>query len=91
MKEQSEITVNDLRDFLKTYMRPQDYDRLILLLCSKKDFRLMFKLTELIGEVQHLIIFTKNGHFGVQFIPQHIASAPLPDTLIPDTIVFVNK
>jgi hypothetical protein len=51
----------------------------------------MFKLTELIGEVQHVIIFTKSEHFGIQFIPRHIASEPMPDTLIPDTIVFVDK
>ena len=85
------VTIKDLREFLSTYMRPQDYERLKALLLSKKDFRLMFKLTELIGEVQHVIIFTKSEHFGIQFIPQHIASAPMPDTLIPDTIVFVDK
>lgn len=85
------VTIKDLKEFLSTYMRPQDYERLKALLLSKKDFRLMFKLTELIGEVQHVIIFTKNKHFGIQFIPRHIASAPMPDTLVPDTIVFVDK
>lgn len=85
------ITISDLRDFLKTYMRPQDYNRLTLLLASKKNFRLMFKLTELIGEVEHVIISIKNENFAIQFIPRHIASAPMPDTLVPDAIIFVDK
>lgn len=73
------------------FLRPQDYERLSLALRSKKDFYLTFKLTEKINQVQDVIIFNKNNHFAVQFIPESVASAPLPDSVIPDVIVFVDK
>lgn len=85
------VTIKDLREFLSTYMRPQDYERVIALLKHKKEFHLPFRLTQRIGEVEQIIIVNKNNNFAVQFIPESAASAPLPDTLVPDVIVFVDK
>lgn len=91
----SGITIQDLREFLQMFMRPQDYERMILLLKHKKEFRLPFRLTQKIGEVEQVIIVNKNNNFAVQFIPESVASTPLSnilsDTLVPDVIVFVDK
>lgn len=91
MQNESNITVKDLREFLQMFMRPQDYERLLLLLKYKKEFRLPFRLTQKINEVEQIIIVNKNNNFAVQFIPESVASAPLSDTLVPDVIVFVDK
>ena len=91
MQNESNITVKDLREFLQMFMRPQDYERLLLLLKHKKEFRLPFRLTQRIGEVEQIIIVNKNNNFAVQFIPESVASAPLSDTLVPDVIGFVEK
>jgi len=93
--DETKITINDLREFLQMFMRPQDYERMILLLKHKKEFRLPFRLIQKIGEVEQIIIVNKNNNFAVQFIPESVASAPMSDamsdTLVPDVIVFVDK
>jgi hypothetical protein len=91
LTQQNKVTIKDLRNFLKKYMRAQDYDHMVSLIKRKEDFRLVFKLTQLIGETQHVVVSQTSGHFGLQFIPLSVASKPIPDILVPDTIVFVDR
>jgi hypothetical protein len=96
MRQEEKITTQDLKEFLRAFMRPQDYDRLTLALKSKKEFCLPFKLIEKINHVQYVIISNKNNNFSVRFIPDEIASAHCSSVseladLVPDVIVFVDK
>ena len=88
---QDSITIQDIKEFLAAYLRPQDFDRLLLAVQSKKEFRLPFKLIERINEIQYVIVSNKNNNFALQFVPDEIALAPLSDTIVPDVIIFVDK
>jgi hypothetical protein len=91
MQQENNITVQDVKEFLQMFLRPKDYALLLSNIRSRKDFYLMFKLTERIEQVQHVVVFNKNNHFAVQFIPDDVALAPMPDAIVPDVIVFVDK
>lgn len=86
-----QITTQDLKEFLQMFLHESDYQRLVHNINRKGNFRLLFKLTQMVGEVQHVIVSNKQNFFSVQFIPHQIANAPLPSTIIPDVIVFVDK
>lgn len=91
MQQEENITIQDLKEFLQMFLRPKDYSLLLANIRSKRDFRFVFRLTQRIAEIEHVIIFNKNNHFAVQFVPDDIALAPLPDVIVPDAIIFVNK
>lgn len=73
------------------FLRPKDHALLLSNIRSKREFRFVFRLTQRIAEIEHVIICNKNNHFAVQFIPDDIALAPLPDSIVPDSIIFIDK
>lgn len=85
------ILVQDIYDFLQTYLHEDHYDRLLALIDEQTDFYLSFPLVEKINDINNVIIFRREGRFAIQFIPEHIDVRPDADSIAPDVVVFVTK
>ena len=85
------ITVKDIYEFLQTYLSNNNYDRLLALIESKRDFYLVFPLIESINDITNITIFRREERFAIQFIPEHVDIRADSDTIAPDVVVFVNK
>lgn len=88
---QGEITVRDIHEFLYRFLRQRDYDQLIAVIESGRDFYFSFELTEKIEDIRNVIIFKKNNRFAIQFVPEGLESRINADSIAPDVVVFVNK
>jgi len=89
------ITRRDLIEFLHQFLRPADFNRLYALARENKNCRLMFRMTQKINDIEHLIVDIASDNIFFRFVPDSIAQKPFSELtdadLIPDGIVFVDK
>lgn len=81
-------------EFLRCYLRPQDFKRFAIASNLDEKSRFLFRLTEKINTFEYVVITCQNQQSFVNFIPDHVASRPFSELrdsdFIPDILFFAE-
>lgn len=81
-------------EFLRCYLRPQDFKRLSIASNLDEKSRFLFKLTKKINKFEYVLITCQNQRSLVNFISDDVASRPFSELrdsdLIPDVLFFAE-